>query len=179
MRFIVWVAPLLATIVAANPKISLSDLQWTVSNNNNASIPGNFPSQAHLDLYRAGIIEDPLYGFNDVDQLWVQRSNWTWSTQSIKNLSTESDTQTWLIFEGLDTFAEVKLCDEVVANTNNMYRQYSIDVTDTLRKCSGSPDLSINFGSASKIVLDIAKTGPGKRLLGRPVTTNLLTNTSL
>lgn len=68
---------------------------------------------------------------------------------------------TWLVFEGLDTFVEIKLCDEVVANVANQFRQFTFDVTNVLPKCSGDPIVSLNFGSAASIVLDIAKTGPG------------------
>ena len=152
---------------AASSVVNLSDAEWTVSNGGNVTIPGSFPSQIHLDLNRAGIIEDPIYGFNDEDQLWVQRANWTWQSKPIDGLSqggssNDTKTQTWLVFEGLDTFAQIKMCGEEVANVNNMFRQYVFDVSDILSsKCDGSPDVSINFGSASKIVLDIAKTGPG------------------
>lgn len=66
--------------------VDLGDAKWTVSNGVNATVPGKLPSQAHLDLYAAGVIDDPLYGFNDVNQLWVERSNWTWSSEPIAGL---------------------------------------------------------------------------------------------
>lgn len=75
--------------------------------------------------------------------------------------STTNRSRTWLVFEGLDTFVEIKLCNEVVANVANQFRQFTFDVTDVLPKCSGDPFVSLNFGSAASIVLDIAKTGPG------------------
>ena len=153
----------LGSAVSARKNIvNLGDLKWEVSNKYNATVPGEYPSQAHLDLYRAGVIDDPLYGYNDLHQLWVQRSNWTWKTESIRGLKMEKDLQTWLVFEGLDTFAHIELCGHGVANTANMYRQYTFDVSETVSKCNSSTlDLSINFGSASQIVLEIAKTGPG------------------
>ena len=44
---------------------SLSDLNWTLKNaNGSIVIPGSVPSQAHLDLLRAGIITEPLLGIN-------------------------------------------------------------------------------------------------------------------
>lgn len=63
----------------------------------------------------------------------------------------------WLVFEGLDTFCEIKLCNQTVGNTKNQFRKYTFDVSDILPKCSGDPVLSLNFGSASKIVLDISQ----------------------
>lgn len=42
---------------------SLSDLQWTLRNEDGSiTVPGRVPSQTHLDLWRAGVIEDPLRG---------------------------------------------------------------------------------------------------------------------
>ena len=149
--------------------VNLNASSWTISNGDNVTdIRADFPSQAHLDLYRAGVIGDPIYGFNDDSQLWVQRSNWTWHTPSVEGLTRSSSSssssnalQTWLVFEGLDTFAHIQLCGQQVANTDNMYRKYSFDVSHILARCHASVDMSINFGSASKIVLDIAKRGPG------------------
>ena len=57
-------------------KFSLSDLQWTLKNSNGSiAVPGSVPSQAHLDLLRAGIITEPLLGINGMSlALLVLRS---------------------------------------------------------------------------------------------------------
>lgn len=45
--------------------LSLSELTWTLKNQNGSiAIPAQVPSQAHLDLLRAGIIDEPLLGTN-------------------------------------------------------------------------------------------------------------------
>lgn len=68
------------TALAQNT-VNFSDLKWHLTNSDgNVSIPASFPSQSHLDIYAAGVTSDPLYGMGDTDQLWVQRSNWTYST---------------------------------------------------------------------------------------------------
>lgn len=44
---------------------NLSELQWTLKNRNGSiAVPAVIPSQAHLDLLRAGIITEPLLGAN-------------------------------------------------------------------------------------------------------------------
>ena len=44
---------------------NLSDLKWTLKNENRSIIvPGSVPSQVHLDLLSAGIITEPLLGIN-------------------------------------------------------------------------------------------------------------------
>ncbi|EGX93267.1 beta-mannosidase mndA [Cordyceps militaris CM01] len=63
----------------------------------------------------------------------------------------EESLQTWLVFDGLDTFATVKFCDEIIGSTNNQFRQWKFDITSDLAGCKGEPILSINFGSAPHI----------------------------
>lgn len=47
---------------------NLSGLQWTLKNQNGSiAIPGSVPSQAHLDLLKAGIITEPLLGINGME----------------------------------------------------------------------------------------------------------------
>lgn len=44
---------------------SLSDLSWTLRNKNGfIVVPGSLPSQVHIDLFEAGVINDPLSGIN-------------------------------------------------------------------------------------------------------------------
>jgi beta-mannosidase len=61
----------------------------------------------------------------------------------------------WLIFDGLDTFATVKLCSQVVGTANNQFRQWKYDVSDILKSCKSDPVISIDFGSAPAIANSI------------------------
>jgi beta-mannosidase len=63
MGFALWM--LLASSLAVAQVFDLSELQWTLKNQNGSIVvPGSLPSQAHLDLFEAGIINDPLLGIN-------------------------------------------------------------------------------------------------------------------
>ena len=68
---------------------------------------------------------------------------------------TSKSTQTWLLFNGLDTFTRIEFCGQPVASTNNQFRQYYFEVSALLSNCT-SPTLSINFGSAPMIANQIA-----------------------
>ncbi|KAI9666900.1 MAG: hypothetical protein M1831_001405 [Alyxoria varia] len=141
--------------------VDLSQSSWTVSNTAlNISVPGRFPSQAHLDLYGAGKIGDPYHGLNDFSLRWVAWSNWTYTSAPLTSLD-KSSASTWLLFQGLDTFTSIGFCGEHVGSTNNQFRQYHFDVTRLLRSCPEDPVLSINFGSAPNIVDEIANE-PGQ-----------------
>ena len=63
----------------------------------------------------------------------------------------------YLVFNGLDTFTTIKLCNKFVGTTDNQFRQYTFDVSDIVSNCKGTPVLSLNFGSAPKIANQIAE----------------------
>ncbi|KAF8549673.1 hypothetical protein OG21DRAFT_565638 [Imleria badia] len=53
-------------LLARAQVFSLSDLSWTLRDENDSIvIPGSLPSQAHIDLFKAGVINDPLLGINE------------------------------------------------------------------------------------------------------------------
>ncbi|KAE8356463.1 glycoside hydrolase superfamily [Aspergillus coremiiformis] len=159
MRFTAKTAALLASSVVSTTLAQhvrdLSSEKWTLSGKAlNHTVPAGFPSQAHLDLFKAGVIGE-LHGLNDFDLRWIPESNWTYTSGAIKDLQKDAKS-TWLVFDGLDTFTSIEFCGEFVASTNNQFRQYTFDVSKILEHCHGDPVLSINFGSAPNIVNDIA-----------------------
>ncbi|KAF2800922.1 glycoside hydrolase family 2 protein [Melanomma pulvis-pyrius CBS 109.77] len=140
-----------ASVVWSRQILDLSSVDWTLTSPNftNISVPAKLPSQAHLDLYDARVIGNPLFGLNDFDLRWIADSNWTYTSAPMTSLR-ENSSSTWLVFNGLDTFASIELCGQHVAATNNQFRQYYFEVSDIIRSCS-NPILSINFGSATVI----------------------------
>ncbi|KAL9130089.1 MAG: hypothetical protein Q9217_001648 [Psora testacea] len=149
------VTPLLILTAVTQKTIDLTRNDWRLENLPlNISVPGSVPSQVHLDLYAAQVIGDPYYGLNDFSLRWIANSNWTYSSL-ISGLDTSDNTQTWLLFNGLDTFTSIEFCGQHVASTNNQFRQYFFDVSELVR--SGTTHiLSINFGSAPMIAAQIA-----------------------
>ncbi|KAF7377988.1 Glycoside hydrolase family 2 protein [Mycena sanguinolenta] len=147
-----WVLSVLVASGSAQLVTDLSGSGWTLrSQNGSISVPASVPSLQYIDLYNAKVIGDPLYGFNNTDQSWVPIQNWTY-TRALTDLQlTGALTDTYLVFQGLDTFAHITLCNEVVGDTNNMFRQYIFDVSTILHGCRTTPELSINFGSAENI----------------------------
>ncbi|KAL1964799.1 hypothetical protein VTN77DRAFT_6666 [Rasamsonia byssochlamydoides] len=141
--------------------VDLSGDGWTVRNaEGNVTVPGRLPSQVHLDLYAAKVIDDPYYGLNDFDLRWIIWSNWTYTSNPIANLL-DNATSTWLVFDGLDTFTTIEFCGEFVGTTNNQFRQWQFDVSDILKSCKSAPTLNLNFGSAPTIANAIANE-PGQ-----------------
>ncbi|KZT29074.1 glycoside hydrolase family 2 protein [Neolentinus lepideus HHB14362 ss-1] len=131
----------------------LSGLSWTLKNaNGTIAIPGSVPSQAHLDLLKAGIISEPLLGINDDLQRWIVNDNWTYTADLTPFTSTYAHTpgeRVLLVFYGLDTIANITLAGHPVAWVNNQFRQYVFDVTGILvSPQSGNNNLTVAFESA-------------------------------
>jgi len=103
------------------------------------ALPASVPGCVHTDLLAAGVIPDPFLGRNETAVAWVGRRDWTYETDLRAGSGHE---QTDLVFEGLDTVAEVVLDGRLLGRTRNMHRSYRFDVTGL------SGRLSVRFGSA-------------------------------
>ncbi|KAJ6028005.1 hypothetical protein N7540_003581 [Penicillium herquei] len=151
------VLPVIVQSAIGQNVIDLTGDGWTVSSKAlDISAPGYLPSQVHLDLYNADIIDDPYYGLNDFNLRWIAENNWTYTSDPLSGLSTTAK-ESWLVFNGLDTFATIELCGKLVGTTDNQFRQYTFDVSDIVKSCHGDPNLSLNFGSAPLIADKIAE----------------------
>lgn len=159
---------LLSSVCNAQKVIEITGPGWKLQDSNRSiSVNAHTPSDQYVDLYNDGVIGNPIYGSNDTAEQWVQLSNWTYISPSLHQLQLggygSGKQSTWLVFEGLDTFAEVSMCGEELFNANNQFRQWLHDVTDVLPKCKGEPKLMINFGSPVNITHQISNSSAGDR----------------
>ncbi|KAG5953114.1 hypothetical protein E4U53_006850 [Claviceps sorghi] len=147
--------------VCASHLIDLAEQRWRLQNLlMNISVPGRVPSQVHLDLIEAQVIGDPYYGLNDFNLRWIAQSDWTYtSTIGQMHRSTQNDgVETFLLFNGLDTFANISFCGKQVASTDNQFRQWRFNITDIWSECTHSeqPPLEIHFQSATEMAKKLA-----------------------
>jgi beta-mannosidase len=103
------------------------------------------PGTTHVDLLRAGLIEDPYYGTVERDLQWMWRSTWRYATDFAATEPTAGE-RVDLVFDGLDTVATVSLNGTELGRTFNMHRSYRFDVREAL--VAGSNSLHVDFGSA-------------------------------
>ncbi len=95
----------------------------------------NLPSEAHADLYAAGLIPHP-YGEGNVEQelQWIPQHVWDYSLKfDIENGVWQNDNID-LIFNGLDTYADVWLNGEKILHSDNMFIRYEKEVKNLLKK---------------------------------------------
>ncbi|NIV72944.1 glycoside hydrolase family 2 protein, partial [Candidatus Saccharibacteria bacterium] len=84
-------------------------------------------------LLAAKLIPDPFYADNELHLSWIHQSDWLYETYF--NLPGEVDPAKplFLVFDGLDTIAEIVLNEQPLAKTDNMFRQYRFSVSEALK----------------------------------------------
>ena len=78
-------------------------------------------------------IDDPFIAGNEKELKWIHESDWIYRTEF--DLPTESKSQRdlFLVFDGLDTIANIELNGKTVGDTNNMFRQYRFPISELVK----------------------------------------------
>ena len=82
-----------------------------------AALPATVPGCVHTDLLAAGMIPDPFLGRNETEVAWVGRRDWTYET-TLAPIPGGHE-QTDLVFDGLDTAAEIRLDGRLLGRTEH------------------------------------------------------------
>ena len=116
--------------IYANIKYSLDGNDWKITNPYNCS--ATVPGSVFVDLMNSGLIQDPYYGNNPTTYQWISNFSWTYTKQF--NLSQEilSKNIIQLIFEGLDTKADIYLNNELIFSNDNMFHRNYIEIKSLL-----------------------------------------------
>ncbi|GHV00840.1 beta-mannosidase [Bacteroidia bacterium] len=104
------------------------------------------PGCVHTDLLRNGVIEDPYYRTNERDLQWIDKQEWEYRTSLDVTPGQAASKKAEIVFEGLDTYAEVFLNGQKLLEADNMFRTWKVDVTGLLGP--GANELRICFRSA-------------------------------
>ena len=111
-----------------------------------ASVPGT----VHTDLLALGKIPDPFVADHEKDVQWVENKTWQYKT------TFDCDKELWkqkrkqIIFEGLDTYADVYLNDSLLFTCESMFISFAADVDHILRKKENT--LLIIFHPVSELI---------------------------
>lgn len=85
------------------------------------------PGCVHLDLYNNQMIPHPYSGNNENALQWISSHNWEYQKSFFLDESSLSRNME-IVFEGLDTHANVYLNDSLIFKADNMFRQWRIRV---------------------------------------------------
>ena len=116
--------------------------EWTVSlpsENPLSPHPATVPGNIHDDLLANKLIPDPFYGDNESKVQWVSDSVWEYIVHFDKDCGHgKSFAHNELVFEGLDTYAEVYINGQRLmattgdSLTNNMFRTWRFPMPEKL-----------------------------------------------
>lgn len=93
-----------------------------------SDIPISIPGDIASALLKADLIQDPYYGRNELDCLWIGRTDWIISTSFQANLSDSAE----LIFDVIDTVSEIRLNGKIIGTSRNMFRNSVSDIAGAL-----------------------------------------------
>ena len=119
---------------------------WTLTRGDGGEeLPAVVPGCVHTDLLAAGRIEDPFFRDNETSLQWIGETDWVYSRSFDVDAELLEADAVLLQADGLDTLAEIRVNDKLVARTDNMFRTWEFDVRSRL--VAGENRISIRFQS--------------------------------
>jgi len=120
--------------------------------------PAQVPGVVQTDLLRNGLIPDPFYQDNDTRLQWIGLADWEYRTTIQADAATMSHEHVDLVFEGLDTFAQVFVNDKEILRSDNMFRQWRVPLKGVLK--AGPNALRVVFHSPVESMIPQVKALP-------------------
>lgn len=110
--------------------------------------PATVPGVVHTDLVNNKKIADPFFRLNERDVQWIDKEDWIYQIEFKLDEALLLQNNIRLVFDGLDTYADVYLNEKKVLEVDNMFRTWTADVK-TLLKPAGNK-LMVYFHSPIK-----------------------------
>lgn len=152
-------------VEAAEPVLRTLDAGWQFRAVGDTDKPGvkdwhdaQVPGVVHTDLLRNGLIPEPFDRDNEFRLQWIGLTDWEYQTSFQVDSATLAHAHVDLVFEGLDTFADVYLNGQAILHADNMFRRWRVSSKSLL--VSGSNTLKIVFQSPVEHMLPYVKSLP-------------------
>ena len=118
-------------------------------------MPATVPGTVHTDLLANKVIEDPFFRDNEKNLQWIENENWEYISEIELNEKTLRRRNLEIIFDGLDTYADVYFNDSLIIRADNMFRKWTASIKTIAKQ--GSNKLYILFKSPVKTADSIRK----------------------
>lgn len=89
-------------------------------------LPATVPGTVQTDLMTARLAADPYAGDNEAKIQWVGLADWQYRSSFTVDAATLARRHVELVFDGLDTFADVTLNGHKLLAADNMFRRWRI-----------------------------------------------------
>jgi beta-mannosidase len=116
------------------------------------------PGVVQTDLLDSKLIPEPFDRDNEFRLQWIGLADWEYQTTFQIDAATLAHDHVDLVFDGLDTFADVYLNDKPILTADNMFRRWRVPAKTVLK--SGPNALRIVFHSAIEKMIPYAKAQP-------------------
>ena len=101
------------------------------------------PGLIHTDLLAHKLIPDPFYRDNEKNVQWVSDAEWEYHRTITADQNLLKHKHIDLVFEGLNTLADVSVNGKQILHADNMFREWRVDIKSYLKQ--GTNTLSIVF----------------------------------
>ena len=110
------------------------DQGWTLTGDTlSINMQVNVPSVVQQSLYENGLIPHPYLGTVENDLLWISDHPWDYILHFDADKELFEKENVELVFEGLDTYAEVSLNGYELFSADNQFREWKADVKPFLK----------------------------------------------
>ncbi len=118
-----------------NVAVQLLNQGWTLTGDTlDINMQVDVPSVVQQSLYENGVIPHPYIGTVENQLLWISDHPWDYTLRFDADKDLLEKQVVELEFEGIDTYAEVKLNGEKLFFADNQFRVWKHDVKDLLKK---------------------------------------------
>ncbi|MDE4541120.1 glycoside hydrolase family 2 protein [Thermoanaerobacterium sp. R66] len=122
-------------------------------------LEGKVPGCVQLDLMTQNKISDPFYRMNEIECHKLEDKEWIYRKEFDFEFPDEFD-EIKLVFEGIDTLADIYFNGDYLGTAENMFISYEYDVTDLIKEKNNV--LEVYFQSITKAIRSIEKDSPLK-----------------
>ena len=126
-------------------KVLLCD-NWRLFGEKADGLPATVPGCVHTDLLNNGMIDDLYWRDNNKAYQWIEKEKWNYCC----SFDAELSEHVYLVFDGLDTYADIYLNGEHIAVAENMFLPLKINVSGKIKEKDNF--LEVRFRSPVKEV---------------------------
>lgn len=142
-----------------NPLIQNLNDSWNVTTDTlDINMQVDVPSVIIADMYENGLIPHPYYSDVEPSLQWIPQREWDYTLTFDANEDIMGEDVIELVFEGLDTYADVWLNGKHLFYADNMFKQWTCDVEDVLKAKNNT--IKVKFYPFDKVRDSLIETYP-------------------
>jgi len=107
-------------------------------------LPATVPGTVQTDLLAAKLVPDPYWRDNEAKIQWVGLSDWQYRMQFNVDAATLARKHVELVFDGLDTFADVALNGHKLLAADNMFRRWRVPAKPWLHAGANTLEVTLH-----------------------------------